>query len=208
MIVSHKHRFIYFAVPRTATHSVRLALQPHLGPDDWQQEHLVTRSVLPIAELAQAGHGHIGVRALRPHLADDTWLQYFKFAVVRHPYDRFVSVCAFLNRDNAEFGRDPAGWMSAALHRPRFQQRLLVRPQVDMLVDETGSVAVDFLGRYEHLPASVHTVATKLGFDRLALTHENQAPRPSVNQALSHSLKRALDEYYRRDFELLGYQSF
>ena len=28
MIVSHRHRFVFFAVPRTGTHAVRTALQP------------------------------------------------------------------------------------------------------------------------------------------------------------------------------------
>ena len=29
MIVSHRHRFIFFAVPRTGSHAVRVALQPY-----------------------------------------------------------------------------------------------------------------------------------------------------------------------------------
>ena len=33
MIISHKHRFIFVAVPKTATHAVRKALRPHLGRD-------------------------------------------------------------------------------------------------------------------------------------------------------------------------------
>ena len=31
MIISHAHRFIFFAVPRTGTHALRAALQPHLA---------------------------------------------------------------------------------------------------------------------------------------------------------------------------------
>ena len=49
MIVSHRHRFIFFAVPRTGSHAVRAALQPFPGPEDRQQEGLrmQVRSPLP-----------------------------------------------------------------------------------------------------------------------------------------------------------------
>lgn len=207
MIVSHHHRFIYFAVPRTATHTVRRALQPFLHKDDWQQEHLVSRKVLPVPELAQAGHGHLGVRALRPFFSTEDWTQYYKFAFVRHPFERFVSLCSFLNRDNADFSRDPASWMQAALQRPRFRQRLLVRPQTDMLINESGQLALDFIGRYEQLDAAVDTVASRLGFGALQLTHENRSPGGLPPNCLTPELIQELIAYYHRDFELLGFES-
>ena len=103
MIVSHKHRFIFFAVPRTATHTLRRALAPHLGADDWEQENLFTAKRLPISTLAAKKNGHISAIEIRPHLSDDIWNSYFKFAFVRNPFDRFISACFFLNRNNPAF---------------------------------------------------------------------------------------------------------
>ena len=205
MIVSHRHRFIFFAVPRTASHSVRTALAPHLDAGDWQQQSLEGRQVLPISELARAGHGHIGVRALRPHLTLEQWDGYFKFAIVRHPYDRFVSACAFLNRDNSDFAADPVGWMRAALERPRFQQRLLIRPQVYMLADHAGQLAVDFAGRFEQLPAAIHTVGIRTGLAGLALPHRNRSSREAGISFLTPELRKALYDYYRADFDGLNF---
>ncbi|MFK8032374.1 MAG: sulfotransferase family 2 domain-containing protein [Gammaproteobacteria bacterium] len=205
LIVSHKHRFIYFAVPRTATHSVRAALGPHLGVDDWQQEGLASNKRLPVPELARAGHGHIGVRALKPHLSSEQWESYFKFGLVRHPYDRFVSVCAFLNRDNPDFESRPLEWMLEALVRPRFRQRMLVKPQTEMLVDETGSLALDFIGHYEQLNASLNNVRLRTGLGELALTHQNKSPRNETSEYLDSALRKQLNEFYRKDFELLNY---
>ena len=37
MIISNRHRFIFFAVPKTGTHSVRQALRPFLADDDMEQ---------------------------------------------------------------------------------------------------------------------------------------------------------------------------
>ena len=50
LIVSHEHKYIFFAVPKTATHTVREALRAHLGADDWEQQVLFGEQFLPIAQ--------------------------------------------------------------------------------------------------------------------------------------------------------------
>ncbi len=207
MIVSHAHKFIFFAVPRTATHSVRAALTPFLAEDDWRQERLSQQQVLPVEELARAGHGHIGVRAIQPHLNEEQWSSYYKFAIVRHPYDRFVSACAFLNRNNEEFADDPVDWMMKAFERERFVRRVLVRPQVDMLVNHEGKLALDFIGRYEELDAAIKNVAIRTGLGELELPRKNSSSRAAVSRYLTTSLTRSLNEFYRRDFEMLHYEA-
>ena len=37
MIISHQHRFIFAAVPKTGTHSVRQALREHMSEEDIEQ---------------------------------------------------------------------------------------------------------------------------------------------------------------------------
>ena len=60
MIISHKHRYIFFAIPKTGTHSVRQALRAHLGPDDLEQVGLFEQKRFPFPEFANIRHGHIG----------------------------------------------------------------------------------------------------------------------------------------------------
>ena len=184
---------------------MRAALAPHLGSEDWQQQSLNQRLSLPVPELARAGHGHIGVRALQPHLTQAQWHSYFKFGVVRDPYDLFVSVCAFLNRNNSDFAENPSAWMLAALNRERFQQRMLVRPQTDMLVDNSGALALDFVGRYEELPAVMANVSLRTGLNDLQLPHRNRSERATAAAYLNQELCATLNEFYTRDFEKLNY---
>jgi len=61
MIISHKHSFIFAAVPKTGTHSVREALRQHMGPDDLEQARLFVEKQFPFPELAKVGHGHISL---------------------------------------------------------------------------------------------------------------------------------------------------
>jgi len=98
MIISHKHKFIFVAVPRTGTHSVRFALRQHLGDEDLEQVNLFTRKRMPFPEIAQKQNGHITAQEIIPHIGEDIWNRYFKFGFVRNPWDRFISVCFFLYR--------------------------------------------------------------------------------------------------------------
>ena len=212
MIVSHRHRFIFFAVPRTGTHAIRAALAPFLGPGDWQQEGLRTGARSPLPPLARIGHGHISLRFARPHLPEAVWRSYFKFAFVRDPYDRFVSACAMMNKRNAEYAGHETAVMKYTLTRLRgavgaadFRKLTLARPQAGLLVDEGGRIGVDFLGRYETLQESFAQVCRRIGIPAQPLPVVNAAAHRPCDDYYDDELRGLVTCFYRRDFALLGY---
>ena len=212
MIVSHRHRFIFFAVPRTGTHAIRAALAPFLGPEDWQQEGLFTGARSPLPPLRRIGHGHISLRLVRPHLPAAVWRSYFKFAFVRDPYDRFVSACAMMNKRNAEYAGNETAVMKytltslkGAVGAADFRKLTLARPQAGLLVDEDGEVGVDFIGRYEDIQASFGEVCRRIGIPPQPLPVVNAVPHRPYHEYYDDELRRLVTGFYRRDFELLGY---
>ena len=76
MIVSHRHRFIFAAVPKTGTHSVRQALREHMDVQDVEQVGLFVNKRFPWADLAAIQHGHFSLRQVRPYLGDDAFSDY------------------------------------------------------------------------------------------------------------------------------------
>ena len=207
MIVSHRHRFIFFAVPRTGTHSVRTALRPLLAEGDFEQETLRRSGTAPVPALARVGHGHISLRQAQAHLPERVWGAYFKFAFVRDPYDRFVSSCAFLNTHNPAYAGNEAAFMKRALSAEGFRRRVLVRPQVELLEDELGALGMDFIGRYETLDASFAEVCRRLGLPPQALPCSNASLHGHFGGCYDDELLRMVTDFYRSDFERLGYGS-
>ena len=204
-MVSHRHRFIFLAVPRTASHAIRAALGPLLGGEDWQQELLRLGLRSPLAGIARIGHGHVTAREACAELSDEVWRSYFKFAVVRNPFDRFVSVCAMLNKRNPGYRGRERGFMKRALGVPRFRARVLVRPQAEMLVGADGELALDSLGRYERLEASFAAICRRLGIDAQPLARHNATEGTAPGAIYDAELEAMVADFYRRDFELLGY---
>ena len=205
MIVSHKHRFIFFAVPKTATHALRQALTPHLGPDDWEQQVLFGNAASPIPEIARIQHGHVSARQLRPHVSDDVWESYFKFGFVRNPFDRFVSTCFFLNRNNPDFAAGAVTFMKRALTVPRFRQRVLVTPQVRLLTDSDGAIALDYVGRYEELQNSYDEICDRIGIARTELGRKNPSEHKAYTEYYDDELAELVGKFYEGDLKTFSY---
>jgi len=205
MIFSESRRFIFFAVPKTGTHTVREALRVHLAEGDWEQQLRYGKQLSPLPEIASVNHGHVSYQQLCGALSVTTISEFFRFAFVRHPFDRFVSVCAFLARTDPSYEQDPTDWMKRALLRPQFCKRVLVAPQHTLLADETGNVTLDFIGHYESLQADFDTVCDRLALPKATLPHRNRSEHDAYQNLLDNELKDALWQRYEQDFVAFNY---
>jgi hypothetical protein len=205
MIVSHKHKFIFAAVPKTGTHSVRVALRAHLGPADLEQAGLFVKKQFPFPALAAVGHGHLRLDQIRPYVGDEAFASYFKFAFVRNPFDRFVSYCSFIAREGDQFVRDPRRVMRHfALELPP-TDHILFHPQHTFLTGRDGALLADKVGRVEDMQASYDEIAVRIGVPSAKLEQLNGSRREGYRAYYDQELIDAVARHYRRDLELFGY---
>lgn len=206
MIISHRHRFVFAAIPKTGTHSVRRALREHLGPEDLEQVGLFVQKRLPFPELAALGHGHIGLAQVRPYLGGGTFEGYLKFAFVRNPFDRFVSYCAFVTREEGAFERDPREVMRYFLFRDVPLDHLLFVPQHTFLCDASGRLLSDVVGRVEEMQGSYDAICGRLGVPSVALEKVNSTARRDYREYYDAELIAGVTRIYQRDLDLFGYE--
>jgi hypothetical protein len=205
MIVSHSHRYIFAAIPKTGTHSVRQALREHLGEGDIEQVGLFVDKRFPFEELAAARHGHLGLAQVRPYLGEEVFTGYFKFAFVRNPFDRFVSYCAFITRESGEFDRAPQQVMQHVLFQLRPMQHILFQPQHTVLADADGKLLSDYVGRVEDMQASYDAICARIGIPTRTLEQVNSTRRGDYRQYYDQQLIDGVAGLYRRDLDLFGY---
>ena len=205
MIISHRHKFIFFAVPKTATHTIREALRQHTDDGDWEQQVLYGKQFFPMPEIARLQHGHISAEQIRPHLDADMWDGYFKFGFVRNPFDRFVSTCFFLNREDPTFANNAVSFMKERIGRERFQKRVLVRPQHQQLCWSNGDIALDYVGRYDSLQQSYDEICERIGFPGTKLGVKNSSKHSTFDTYYDADLRQRVASFYAEDLRIFDY---
>jgi hypothetical protein len=206
MIVSHRHRFIFTAVPKTGTHAVRQALREQMGEEDVEQVGLFVNRRFPWAELAAIQHGHLSLLQVRPFLGEEAFAGYVKFAFVRNPFDRFVSYCAFMLRGGDDFHRHPREVMRHFLFRDPPEEHILFRPQAALLTADDGrTLLTDMVGRVEEMQASYEAICARIGLAPRALDRVNATQHRDYRDYYDRMLIDGVAARYAIDLELFGY---
>jgi hypothetical protein len=207
MIISHRHRFIFAAVPKTGTHAVRQALREQLGDEDLEQVGLFVDKRFPWEDLAAIRHGHLSLRQVRPHLGENIFGGYFKFAFVRNPFDRFVSYCAFMLRGGDAFRQRPRDVMRHFLFVEPPEGHILFQPQAALLVDADGqTLLTDGIGRVEDMQGSYDAICARLGIASRPLDRVNGSTHRGYRDYYDQALIDGVAARYAQDLELFGYR--
>ena len=88
MIISHKHKFIFFHLQKTGGTSIAHAMFPQLGKEDEVIGYKKLQEKNPESPLSN----HSSCLSVFDSMDIDVYKDYFKFAFVRNPYDLFVSL--------------------------------------------------------------------------------------------------------------------
>jgi hypothetical protein len=206
MIISHRHRFIFAAVPKTGTHSVRQALREQLGDQDIEQVGLFVDKRFPWQDLAAIRHGHLSLQQVRPYLGEEAFSGYFKFAFVRNPFDRFVSYCAFMLRGGDVFQRQPREAMRHFLFAEPPEHHILFQPQVSLLASGDGkTLLTDRIGRVEDMQGSYDAICAGIGIPSRSLDRVNGSQHGDYRRYYDQALIDGVAARYAQDLDLFGY---
>jgi hypothetical protein len=231
MIISHRHRFIFFCNGKTGTTSIEQSLG-----------HLNEGERYAFAAKGLFMQKHVPPVLLRACLPEETWRRYFKFVFVRNPFDWCVSQWSynfrfkFLGLPDAHPARRAASGEKGAFPMPMVMGRSLgelaatqvfsaadveflfrylkrtyrVVPyadgsyQVSFLQDAEGRQLVDFVGRFERLEQDYASIMERLGLD-VGLPHLNRTAGRDYQTWYTAESAAAVVRLWAVDFRTLGY---
>lgn len=154
---------------------------------------------------------HATARFMKENMDAATWNGYFRFATVRNPFDRLVSVYYF----DLRYYRTPFGTFSDfILGLPRTlanETRSSGRhhlPMVDYCFIDGASV-IDERVRFEHFATDMKKIEERVGRP-LTLNWINTATSPDrpklpASEIYTPAMVRVMREVYADDFEAFGY---
>jgi len=212
MVISHRYKFLYFVIPKTASATLRKSLEPFVDIG-W-----------PVTKHPQ----HVTVAAFLQSEHAELFDQYLKFTCVRNPYDRLYS--GYLqDRFAAEnyprwtkvkkpifdrIGDDFSTYFNDHAIRADLEndwQWICFCPMSAFALGPDGGLAMDFVGRAETLEQDIGALATLTGAPITKAPDENVRQgvcrtRPKYLEHFDRKTIASVNEIYRRDFELFGYE--
>ncbi len=200
-IVSTKYRFIFIHIPKTGGTS--------LAEPSYQGGKGVLSGLLGENDYAQAGH--IRAVGLKQRMGEQ-WDNYFKFAFVRNPWDRMVSLYHYFLQDPEKQASDIGKRIAACDSFTDFCAKLdeleldaHFDEQISYLIDFQGNMLVDYVGRYETLAQDYKGICSKLALPVMSLPHYRQSSHHHYLQYYDDQAKNAVARRYRNDIAIFKY---
>ncbi len=189
MLISHRKRFIYTKTAKTAGTSVESYFEKYCMPEDaWEFSHEREEYVSNAGIIGYRGsdhggkkwHNHMSAKDIKEKTSDVVWNTYFKFCVVRDPFDKLVSgFYYFFTKQENDCSKMVHWkyWVKTLLGKTNAVKAITRKRNIEQFrnwilsggsfIDRdrymiNGDICVDYVIRYEQLQEGIKYVCTLL----------------------------------------------
>lgn len=160
--------------------------------------------------------GHYSYRDYKKIYSSRTIETYFKFSMVRNPYDRLASAYYFLksggfNETDKEWSRsnistctDLEHFILSFLPKEEILNSIHFKPQFSYLTDSNNDINLDFIGRFENYHNDINVIKKKIN-STAKIIHTNSSIK-NKNIQYSPQMKDVVYCLYKDDFLSFGYK--
>ena len=173
-MLSHHHKTVFVHIPKCAGQSVETAFLIDVGLT-WDTRAPLLLRYNDMPELGPPRLAHLIARdyVRCRYVPQDMFDSYFRFAIVRNPWSRTVSLYRHLNF-NMSFREFVTQWLADQLsRREAADQYWFVRPQKEF-VQDNGKLLVNEILRFETLNVDFGSIAAATGL-KTALPRVNKS---------------------------------
>jgi hypothetical protein len=131
---------------------------------------------------------------------------FYKFCVVRNPYDRAVSSFNHIYKNKYNTFLD---FVKNFYYEPHIRHNDLAhkRAQIDFLRDKKGNLVVDNIIKFENLNSDFDLFKLKYNIECKDIPHIGKQTRTKkYNEIYCNESKRLISEYFKEDIEIFNYK--
>ncbi|KQC29344.1 sulfotransferase family 2 domain-containing protein [Flagellimonas eckloniae] len=220
MLISHKKKFVFVHIYKTAGTSVMNVFLPYgrfidrLVFDFWFSKKIISQIIKLMKWNDDGQRQFTGVHKHAPAIAIKNYMgpsydDYFSFVFVRNPYDLMVSLYFYISQAKLHVDHERVSKMTftefATWHistNPKTQWDFVADPT-------TGNLMVDYVGKFETLNSDLEHIMSKLDLaDNRGLTHKNPSRKRKSKDYRDYydtSTKKMVSDYFKKDLEGFGY---
>jgi len=207
MVLSESKKFLFIHIPKCAGESMTHVLKPYaldyLKVNTRFTEYIKDRGQLPVHLTYQDISDSVKV-----NLND-----YYLFAFVRNPWERYVSLYAYFRRMERHImhQRCKSQFFSEFINDVVEEKTLIShynldsRPQTDYIRRSQFLKQLDFIGRVENLDKDFDLVCRRLDIENPGLSKLNMDSHEPYQTYYSNLLRDKVTAYCREEIEVFGY---
>ena len=152
---------------------------------------------------------HLSAGELKRILADEIFDNYFKFAIVRNPWERMLSLYSYdgLSRKPTHERETSKGFSFDDFHEYiKALPSVHRQEQYRFIADDKGELLVDFIGRFESLEKDFQTICREIGIPERYLPYSNTSKHAHYSSYYTEEIKQTVGELFAEDIEMFDYQ--
>lgn len=207
MMIDKERKFIFIHIPKAGGTSIESFFIPNRAD---RIESIYGKTPLQTDNKAHLKFHHLQVQY--PNLNFD---KYFKFTVVRNPWDRAVSSFFHAKREGRVKLRELLGIEeSEDFTFKKFVKKLQYleeeHPHYDeqwsFLVNEQGKFCMDYIARIENLENDFMKICKKLKITGGEIAHKNKGEGEFYTEYYDDVTREIVAKKYAKDIEYFGYK--
>ena len=175
-MLSHEYKCIFVHIPKVAGQSIEHVFL-NLHGLTWETRSPLLLRANEDPELGPPRLAHLKASEYVScgHITQEKFDSYFKFAFVRNPWSRLVSIYTYLGYfEVMPFKQFISEDFSSAT---AWEPHLFIKSQYDYLFDENGKQLVDYIGRFEDLQSGFNQVCSEMGLSEITLPYVNKTKK-------------------------------
>jgi chondroitin 4-sulfotransferase 11 len=181
-MISHGHKCIFVHIPKTGGTSVEVALQGHPEPD----------SIIHKTALEYKNQN------------SDIWDDYFKFTIVRNPWDLMVSWWKWRMRNKKTTF---PGFIKNQKNLIPGNEYLKPGLTYFDFISDGNNILVDKICRFENLQEDFDDVCKEIGIiPQQKLPHKNEMKRTHYSDYYDDKIRKRVADKFKKDIEYFNYE--
>jgi hypothetical protein len=206
LMICHRFRTVFVHIPKTGGQSIEHVFLKATGLS-WKDraQLLMRRNEDPAYGPRTLAHLFASEYLSCGHMAPIDFEEYFKFSVVRNPWDRLASLYKYRYADKMSFRQFVL--KNVPDQGSEGVRQRAIAPQCKYLFNAEGEVLVNYVARFERLGEEFRTISERVFGQIIELPRVNiSASSANYKDLYDNETHDLVSQRYKTDIDRLGYK--
>ena len=209
LVISKKNKLIFFHIPKNAGTSMSSAL---LKNENYYYPWVILSKILRkfkktdnfffdnFQKKIYLFSSHETVVSVEKKISNEIFNNFFKFAIVRNPYSRFVSRYNYMKQTNTLKELNFSEFL-----KNHVKKSLITDKQYKFLLNKEGKIGVDKILKFEQINQEIIELSEKINLNPSKFKKLNTSTIDEYRNYYDNETKKIVEDFCKEDLEFFKY---